>query len=719
MRVREPGTSSASRSKDLLYPNRGRRLVTIGVLSAAVVFAGSTLLYLAGQRAVWSPGDVSAHHARIDLKCAQCHTTGSQVESLRCERCHDPSGSDRMLHSAHVLMGSGDRRLADSADPLECATCHLDHRGREFAMTAVDDRECASCHAFRGLRGHPEFAAVRAQATAGVGIDFDHDRHIVEAQKARGDACATCHEQTADRRGFQPMSFDRQCASCHLKNGLFESETDFVAPELMLLPSEVPPGIVRGSTPIIRTNPRGNRQATGFRHRDPWMLYNAARLRRSIDREGDESERLALRARIQYLQQLETAPPPRTVPPAEIEAAMAALRDEIASIDAAVGETERAPDDRALQQLTAAAQAVAASLQSVDGEAGVAPPVAAALQANAPDADAAARLERRKAELLRLIDAITQRAPGSELASRAAALRSEIDRLNTGGGVTDAAGNAALVEWLQQVEDVLRPIRGVPDAGVRAELGGIEGIRQLAIERAGGGLAREEFEGRRRELLLLLDAIEQRTGDAARARVTVLRQRAMALQPGTAGDEAARHRRRQRQRQLDRLVIERDLEASARDRDDPPAQDATIDRAELGRALAAARARLDDIERAPRMTAPATEEERLARADGLESLLAPCLKCHELDASRSRMAPVRIAEPVMARSRFNHAPHVTETNCNTCHASTRTSKYATDVNVPGVATCQTCHKPSQVRATCATCHVYHPPSAVRLAVAAR
>jgi len=83
------------------------------------------------------------------------------------------------------------------------------------------------------------------------------------------------------------------------------------------------------------------------------------------------------------------------------------------------------------------------------------------------------------------------------------------------------------------------------------------------------------------------------------------------------------------------------------------------------------------------------------------------------------MAPVRIAEPVMARSRFNHAPHVTETNCNTCHASTRTSKYATDVNVPGVATCQTCHKPSQVSAACATCHVYHPPSALRLAVAAR
>jgi hypothetical protein len=119
------------------------------------------------------------------------------------------------------------------------------------------------------------------------------------------------------------------------------------------------------------------------------------------------------------------------------------------------------------------------------------------------------------------------------------------------------------------------------------------------------------------------------------------------------------------------------------------------------------------------MSAPATEDERLARANALESLLAPCLKCHELDASRARMAPVRIAEPVMSRSVFNHAPHVTDTTCESCHDGVRTSKFATDVNVPGVAECQTCHKPSQVRATCATCHVYHPPSAVRLAVSER
>ncbi len=721
MRVREPGTSAKTRSTQPVYPNRSRRLLGIGLLSAAAVLAGSMFLYLIGQRAVWSPGDVAAHHARIDLKCAQCHTAGSNVESLRCERCHDPSGSDRMMHTAHVLMGSGDRRLADRAEDVACATCHVDHRGRGFAMKAVDDRECATCHTFRGMAGHPEFAVVRAQATAGVGIDFDHDRHIVEAQKARGDTCASCHQQTPDRRGFQPMSFERNCASCHLKNGLFDAQTDFVAPELMLLPAEIPADVLGGSAPEIRNNPRGKRQATGLRHRDPFILYNAARLRRSIDREGDESERLALRARIQYLDQLQQAPPPRTVPVTELDAAIAALQDEIASIDTVLDAGGESNDDEALQQLNAAAQAVASSLRTADGAAGgvAAPAASGAPAGETSDPEAAARAERRKAELLRLIDAIAQRAPNSDLASRATALRSQVEQVQGGGSADAADTNPPLVVRLQELESVLRPVRSVPDAGVRAELGGIEGIRQLALERAGGGLTREEFEGRRRELLLLLDDIEQRSGDQARARVTALRQRVMALEPGTAGDEATVRRRRQRQRQLDRLTIERQLAQSSRDQDDPPAQDATIDRAELGRALASARARLAEIERAPRMNAPATEDERLDRANGLEALLAPCLKCHELDAGRGRMAPVRIAEPVMARSVFNHAPHVTETGCDTCHKSTRTSKYATDVNVPGVESCRACHNPSQVRASCSTCHVYHPPSALRLAVAAR
>ena len=723
MRARVPGTSSSSRSREIVYPDRSRRLLRAGIVAAAVTAAGAILLYVIGQRAVFSPGDVSAHHARIDLKCAQCHTTGAfgaAVESLRCERCHDPAGSDRMLHAAHVFMGSGDRRLADAADGLACATCHRDHRGREFAMTAVDDRECASCHVFRDLRRHPEFAAVRAQATAGVGIDFDHDRHIVEAQKARGEACASCHRQTPDRRGFQPLSFDRDCASCHLKNGLFESETDFVSADLMVAPAAIPAAMLGGQTPAIRANPRGKLQAAGLRHRDPFILYNAARLRRSIDREGDDAERIALRARIQYLQQLQQTPPSRPVLPAERDAAIAALQEEIASVDRTLDDGEGS-DDEALAQLTAVAQSVAASLQAVDAGAAVAmPPAGERPIAEPTDPDAAARWERRKAELLAVVDAVIARAAGSDLATRAAALRSRIEQVSPGGPAADTeAVNAALVDRLQQLEDVLRPVRIVPDAGVRAELGGIEGLRQLALERAGGGLSREEFEGRRRELLALLDSIEQRSGDTHRARVSALRRRALALTAGTSGDAETRRRRQQRQRQLDRLLIERALAASPRDADDQPAQDATLDDRELAGAIAAATARLGELERAPRMTAPASEDERLDRANALEALLAPCLKCHQLDATRARMAPVRIAEPVMQRSIFNHAPHVTSAGCETCHSTARASKFATDVNVPGVGACQTCHRPSQIKAGCATCHTYHPRSAASLAVAAR
>ena len=134
-----------------------------------------------------------------------------------------------------------------------------------------------------------------------------------------------------------------------------------------------------------------------------------------------------------------------------------------------------------------------------------------------------------------------------------------------------------------------------------------------------------------------------------------------------------------------------------------------------------------------------TAEERESRKNDLDALLGRCLKCHEYDASGVRLARVRAAEPVMPRSIFNHAPHVTQTKCETCHdpspppaaeqatAKARSMKQfgvswsnlATDVNVPGVANCQMCHKPSQARAECETCHVYHPSSPAKLLAVTR
>jgi hypothetical protein len=68
----------------------------------------------------------------------------------------------------------------------------------------------------------------------------------------------------------------------------------------------------------------------------------------------------------------------------------------------------------------------------------------------------------------------------------------------------------------------------------------------------------------------------------------------------------------------------------------------------------------------------------------------------------------------MSRALFDHAPHVIQADCATCHATIETSGLATDVNVPGVENCQSCHRPNEARADCATCHVYHPPSVAAL-----
>ena len=135
------------------------------------------------------------------------------------------------------------------------------------------------------------------------------------------------------------------------------------------------------------------------------------------------------------------------------------------------------------------------------------------------------------------------------------------------------------------------------------------------------------------------------------------------------------------------MLLQLELLSSHDQNEPPPAQDSSVDPATLGATLAssARAARAISIARraCPRRR---RAEDRDARRTELDALLSRCLKCHEYDPSGARLAPVRLAEPVMPRSIFNHAPHTTQTACETCHGvDGKTSKLATDVNVPGVA----------------------------------
>ena len=239
-RPQHEGTPEGSRAPDYVFPAGERRVLWWSVAAGVAIIGLLVGLYFSGEffggplttaRRAFSPGTVADQHARVDLKCAQCHDAGNKVEALRCERCHDSSGSQRLTHAAHVLLGSGDSRKADAAETTECVTCHTEHRGLKASLRDVDDRECATCHGWSTLAGHSEFAAVRAQATAGVGLKFNHDFHITEVRRTRGATCQVCHQPTDDKKGFAPIDFDLHCGpGCHLP---FKS-TDPVAAELIV-----------------------------------------------------------------------------------------------------------------------------------------------------------------------------------------------------------------------------------------------------------------------------------------------------------------------------------------------------------------------------------------------------------------------------------------------------------------------------------------------------
>jgi hypothetical protein len=98
-----------------------------------------------------------------------------------------------------------------------------------------------------------------------------------------------------------------------------------------------------------------------------------------------------------------------------------------------------------------------------------------------------------------------------------------------------------------------------------------------------------------------------------------------------------------------------------------------------------------------------------------------CALCHDVEP-RANDAPF-IAKPVfvdrwMPQAKFDHAKHQVDPNtlqpldCNFCHRATQ-SRLTSDVLMPGIASCVTCHSPEgKVVAECRTCHSYHAPASL-------
>ena len=89
-----------------------------------------------------------------------------------------------------------------------------------------------------------------------------------------------------------------------------------------------------------------------------------------------------------------------------------------------------------------------------------------------------------------------------------------------------------------------------------------------------------------------------------------------------------------------------------------------------------------------------------------------CALCHDVQPV-ANAAPF-IAKPVfvdrwMPQAKFNHARH-TSVNCNDCHRASQ-SRLTSDVLMPGIANCVSCHSPKgKVVTESSICHSYHAPA---------
>jgi hypothetical protein len=191
----------------------------------------------------WNPGAFSNAHRFFAADCATCHEGAfSRVADNACLACHANVGN----HVEHAAaLGAAGVKLTE----LRCIACHTEHRGIEGSVIRTAAL-CLDCH--RSLneagspanvrdvtgfpRGHPQFrATLVADAAQGTtvraelgttpppldrpGLKFSHKAHLVPggfpALHYKEMACADCHVPEPSGQGFLPITYKKQCESCH------------------------------------------------------------------------------------------------------------------------------------------------------------------------------------------------------------------------------------------------------------------------------------------------------------------------------------------------------------------------------------------------------------------------------------------------------------------------------------------------------------------------
>jgi len=185
----------------------------IGCVAALVIVVGLGIMVWLTGGAVFSPGPLTAKaaaglalggfvsHAEFENDCGQCHAPFRGIEAARCENCHANVADERKTASG--LHGG----LTGQA-VLQCASCHQDHKGREFNPSAVSLVNFD--HSVVG------FALATHQQTYDGSSLTCQTCHTAEGYSFNQQTCTDCHSQAeASFMSEHVETFGNDCLSCH------------------------------------------------------------------------------------------------------------------------------------------------------------------------------------------------------------------------------------------------------------------------------------------------------------------------------------------------------------------------------------------------------------------------------------------------------------------------------------------------------------------------
>ncbi len=247
----------------------------------AVLLLGLAGLLWYNKGLAFSPGQITAKsnegiklkgyqsHAEFEKECSICHEPLTTDLGMKCLECHEEVNQQ-------INAGEGIHNQIGQVE--SCATCHPDHRGRDFDPTkaaflmfnhattgfrldyhqinfdaspmecaechqnnsnkSVDNQTCLTCHASQdkkfsanhtrnfgsdclGCHDGADRMIGFEHASVGYALDGKHEQikctecHTGESLSDTPTACQECHSEPAEHQGV----FEQSCETCHTPAG--------------------------------------------------------------------------------------------------------------------------------------------------------------------------------------------------------------------------------------------------------------------------------------------------------------------------------------------------------------------------------------------------------------------------------------------------------------------------------------------------------------------